>query len=258
MKFENVIAFSEQSKDLAEAMKEFAHEVLNERKGLKGFEKHSREEMNNLINKAFAEELGRITKEEVPTNKNDLARFVSRTNVQELADETRNVLIDMILPDVLMTSPLQYISDIKYADYGDTIKFEIASNQLLTVSKAGNRQRETNVQKTYRNDVTLAPENHMISVGTNLFDILIGRSYLAEEVMKAALAVETDILFSAYDAFVGAANALTGNLAVANYSEVSLIKLCETVTAYNGGRKAVILGTPVALKRNEFISTLCA
>jgi hypothetical protein len=41
---------------------------------------------------------------------------------------------------------------------------------------------------------------------------------------------------------------LTGNLAVANYAEESLISLCETVTAYNQGRKAVILGTPVALK----------
>lgn len=66
------------------------------------------------------------------------------------------------------------------------------------------------------------------------------------------------MLFEAYDAFTAEANALTGNLAVTNYSEESLISLCETVTAYNQGRKAVIIGTPVALKRKEFISTLCA
>ena len=57
------------------------------------------------------------------------------------------------------------------------------------------------------------------------------------------------MLFEAYDAFTAEANALTGNLAVTNYSEESLISLCETVTAYNQGRKAVIIGTPVALKR---------
>ena len=56
------------------------------------------------------------------------------------------------------------------------------------------------------------------------------------------------MLNDAYDAFTGAANAVTGNLKVSNYSEVGLIKLCQTITAYNNGRKAVILGTPVALK----------
>jgi hypothetical protein len=44
-------------------------------------------------------------------------------------------------------------------------------------------------------------------------------------------------------------NGLSGNLAVANYSEDALVKLCQTVTAYNNGRKAVIIGTPLALKK---------
>ena len=56
------------------------------------------------------------------------------------------------------------------------------------------------------------------------------------------------MMFDAYNAFATATGALTGNLSVTNYSEESLIKLCETVTAYNNGRKAVIIGTPVALK----------
>ena len=76
--------------------------------------------------------------------------------------------------------------------------------------------------------------------------------------MKVGLSIERSMLFDAYDAFTTSANALTGNLQVTNYSEKSLIKLCQTITAYNQGRKAVILGTPVALKRKEFISTLCA
>lgn len=249
MKFENVIAFSEQSKDLAEAMKEFAREVLNERKGLKGFEKRSREDMNKLINKAFSIELGKLTGSEVPTDKNDIARFAKRTTVVEMANETKDVLVDMILPDVLMESPIQYIADIKFADFGDSIKFEIPSQQLLTVSKAGYRKRRTDVQKTYRNDVTMSGTNHQISVGTNLFDILIDKSYIAEEIMKSALAIETALLFDTYDAFVGAANALTGNLAVANYDANSLVKLCETVEAYNMGAKPIIIGTPVALSK---------
>lgn len=248
MEFLNVVAFSENSKDLHDAIKEFSAECLKERKGLVAFKKHSREEMNKLINKEFAKELGRLAGCEVPTSKTELARFSQRMAVQEFADETRDVMIDAILPDVLLQSPLRYIAEIKTADFGDTIKFTIGSNQLLTVSKAGNRQHRTNVQKTFMNDLTMSGENHMITVGTNLYDILIGRSYIADEVMKSALAIETAMLFDAYDAFVSATGALTGNLAVTNYSENSLISLCETVTAYNGGRKAVIMGTPVALK----------
>ena len=65
---------------------------------------------------------------------------------------------------------------------------------------------------------------------------------------QAGLSIERAMLNDAYDAFTGAANAVTGNLKVTNYSEVGLLKLCQTITAYNNGRKAVILGTPVALK----------
>ena len=91
-------------------------------------------------------------------------------------------------------------------------------------------------------------DNHEITVGTTLFEILTGQSYLAEDIMKVARSIETTMLFEAYDAFTTEMNALTGNLAVANYTENALISLCETVTAYNQGRKAVIIGTPVALK----------
>lgn len=249
MDFQNVIMFSEQSKDLYESMKEFARETLNERKGVKAFEKHSKDEMKKLINKAFAAEVSRLSGQEIPTDKNSIARFSTRSTIVEFADETRNVMIDAILPDVLNESALRYIADIQTADFGDAIKFEIASNQLLTVSKAGNRQRNTNVQKTYKNDVTMTGENHMITVQTNLYDILIGRSYIADEIMKSALAIETALLFDTIDAFTASANELTGALAVANYSEESLIKLCETVGAYNEGRRPVIIGTPIALKK---------
>ena len=50
---------------------------------------------------------------------------------------------------------------------------------------------------------------------------------------------------------------LSSPLKVTNFNEKDAITLAETVTAYNQGRKAVFMGTPVALKRNEFISTLC-
>ena len=250
MEFANVKAFAEVSKDLYDAMKAFSLNYNNERKGLVAFADHSREEMAKLINKAFALEVSRQSGVELPNleDKTEVRRFAANPMVRYFANQIQDVMIDMILPETLLTGSLRYFADMKNADLGDTIKFDIKSNALFTVSKAGNRQRTTNQQKTFRTTVTMTGVNHEITIGTTLFEMLTGQSYLAEEVMKVARSIETTMLFEAYDAFTTEMNGLTGNLAVANYSEASLISLCETITAYNQGRKAVILGTPVALK----------
>ena len=250
MEFANVKAFAEVSKDLYDAMKAFSLNYNNERKGLSAFTDHSREEMAKCINKAFALEVAKQSGVELPNleNKTEVRRFAMNPMVRYFANQIQDVMIDMILPETLMTGSLRYFADIKNADLGDSIKFDIKSNSLFTVSKAGNRQRTTNQQKTFRTTVTMTGVNHEVTIGTTLFEMLTGQSFLAEEVMKVARSIETAMLFEAYDAFTTEANALTGSLGVANYSEASLISLCETVTAYNQGRKAVILGTPVALK----------
>ena len=250
MEFANVKAFAEMSKDLSEAMKAYALNYNLQRKGLKAFADHSEEEQKKLINKAFAIEVAKQSGMELPdlNNKTEVRRYAMNPMVRFFANQIQDVMIDMILPETLMTGSLKYFADMKFADLGDTIKFDIKSNSLFTVSKAGNRQRTTNQQKTFRTTVTMAGVNHEITVGTTLFEILTGQAYLAEEVMKVARSIETAMLFDAYDAFTTEMNGLTGNLAVANYSEESLITLLETVTAYNQGRKAVVIGTPLALK----------
>ena len=251
MEFANVKAFAEVSKDLYDAMKEFSLNYNLERKGMKAFSNHSREEMNKCINKAFALEIEKQSGMTLPADMNDktaVKRYSMNPMVKFYANQIQDVMIDMILPETLMTGSLKYFADMKFADLGDSIKFDIKSNSLFTVSKAGNRQRTTNQQKTFRTTVTMTGDNHEITIGTTLFEMLTGQSYLAEEIMKVARSIETTMLFEAYDAFKTEMNGLSGNLAVANYSETSLISLCETVTAYNQGRKAVIIGTPVALK----------
>lgn len=157
-------------------------------------------------------------------------------------------MIDMILPETLLTGSLRYFADFRFADLGDSMTFDIENNALYNVSKAGYRKRSTNLQKLFDTTVTLAPINRELTVGSDLFEILSGRVSIAKEVMKAVRSIETAMMFDAYNAFATATGNLSGNLAVANYSEESLISLCETVTAYNQGRKAVIIGTPVALK----------
>ena len=249
MEFMNVKKFSECSKDLYDAMKAYSLNYNNERKGIKAFSEHSKEEMQKLINKAFAMEVAKQSGVALPvdmSDKTEIRRFANHPTVKYFANQIQDVMIDMILPETLLTGSLKYIADMKFADLGDSITYDIKSNSLFTVSKAGYRQRTTNQQKTFRTTVTMTGENHEITVGTTLFEILTNQAYVAEEVMKVARSIETKMLFEAYDAFVSAVGA--SPLTVSNYSEKSLINMCEKVTAYNQGRKAVILGTPVALK----------
>ena len=264
MEFMNVKQFSTENdvqRDLIESVKKYAAERIKERKGINAFADHTKEEMKSLINKAFAEVVSQKSGIALPAEgatKMEVQRYSELPMVKAFAEQTRNILIDAIIPDFLIESPLQYIADVQMADLGDTIKFDIHNNQLLTVSKAGNRQRNTNVQKTFDTDVTMSGENHEVTLATNLYDVLVGRTFIAEEIMKAALAIENDMLDSAYDAFLAAMNDLDGTaLCVANYTERALIHLCEIIGAYNNATP-IIIGTPLALKGKEENSTPCA
>lgn len=249
--FKTAKAFSEQSKDLADGIKAFAKDAILERKGdIRAFSAHSREEQNKLINKEFMAEVAKRSGYSLAegASNTEAMRYASNPMVKYFANQIKTEMIDMILPDVLMNGALRYIAEFKYADLGDTISFNVENNTLFTVSKAGYRKRNTNIQKSFKTTVTMSGENHMITVGDDLYNIVTGFANIADDVMRATLSMETCMLFEAYSNFTNAMNNLTGNLKVVNYSEKGLIKLCETVTAYNQGRKAVILGTPSALK----------
>lgn len=243
--------FAANSPKLYEAMKIYGEHCLAER-GVAGkqFSTESKDVMEEAINKEFMDELCRRTGMTPDDNfDGSMKRFANHPSVIKMADDIRDFLVDMLLPETLLTGSLRYFADFRFADLGDSMTFNIENNALYNVSKAGYRKRSTNLQKLFDTTVTLVPINHDVTVGTDLFEILSGRVSIAKEVMKAVRSIETAMMFDAYDAFATATGSLSGNLAVANYSEASLISLCETITAYNQGRKAVIIGTPVALKK---------
>lgn len=247
--FDSVVKFAETAPELYEAMKIYFHNEMAEA-GAKGYAtaNESKDVMEKAINKAYFEEIQRRSGYTLDNFDGDMKRFSNSVVIKQFANDIRDFMIDMILPETLLNSTISAFADFRFADLGDSMSFNIENNALYTVSKAGYRLRTTNMQKLYGTTVTLVPENHMLTVGTDLFDYLTGRASIAKDVMKAARSIETAMLFDAYDAFDAAMEGLTGGLTVTNYSERGLLTLCETVSAYNQGRKAVILGTPVALK----------
>lgn len=241
----SVKLFAEENKELYTAFKDYRDQWLSENRGVKGkaFSAKSLDDKANVINKLFAEEL----EKKVPRDGVDLAHYANSPMVKYFSDAIVDSMIDMVIPDVLNTS-VGLIADIKYLDYGDSAKFDMKNNGLFTVAKAGYRQRNTIAQANYGTTVTLTPENHQLTVVTNMYAILADREKLAEYVMKAALSIEAEMLTDIWGTFETAASASTvpSALKVTNFTETSAVQLIQKVEAYNRAG-AVLVGTELAL-----------
>lgn len=244
--YPTVKTFSEQAPDLFNAFKGYFETVKGT--ASEGVKKFSVDSQKEVINKLFAEELTKrsgYTVESFGT----VAQFANSPIVKSFADAIVSTMIDMILPETLIGS-IGLIADFKFAGLGDSLKFDIKNNGLFKVSKAGRRQKSTPAQKQGITTETIVAENHQVTVYLSLFDILTNRQSIAEYIMKVVRSIETEMLYEVYDAFVSAMS--DSNIPTAlketAYDEEKLISLCQKVTAYNQGKKAVIVGTAVALK----------
>lgn len=153
-------------------------------------------------------------------------------------------LIDTVIPQTLNKS-LGLYAEIRHIGFGDTALFDVKPKSLFTVSKGGNAQRMGLVNKQFSSTETLVPENHIITVGVSLYKVLSGKESLAEFTRKAILSIETEMSLDAYRALAAGldVSVVPADLKVTGYTQSDLVTLCERVTAYNNGAKAVIVGT---------------
>ena len=244
--FSTVVSLSKN--DLIQAIQQFAREDVEAK--AKNSVIENKDEKLAKINKAFARELSARVGKEIPTeNKTELKRYTMSGAVQEEFRYLKDVMIDAVLPIVCSASSLNALMDLKYADYGDTIKFTVSNKALYHVTKASFKKRHAEVQKTYRTDVTLNGENHKVTVMADLYDILQGSDYIAYEVMKSAVSIEQAIFAEGYTALK---SALTGSnipsqLTANVFSDTAFLTIKQGVQTYNGGGKVVAIGTDVAL-----------
>lgn len=161
-----------------------------------------------------------------------------------------NQMVDMVLPDTIIDSIGLY-TDVRQIDWGDSAAFEIKPRDLFVVSKVGKGTRVAEVHKQYNGQVTLVPEMRELTVQVSLYKVLAGKESLGDFVAKVIRSLESQMAKDAYTAFNTAMTNLstTGDnkLKYAGYSQSDLITLAQKVSAWNGGNKAVIVGTPVAL-----------
>lgn len=247
----SVKKFAEESPELYKAFKDYADNVLAVERNVQGkvFSAVSLDDKEKVINKLFADEVAKRAKITPDAYEGDMAHYAQNPLVKSFADAIMDKMIDMVLPEVLNTS-VGLVAEIVYTDWGDTAKFDLENNALFNVAKAGYRQKNTVFQQLENQTVTLAPEPREVSVIATLFEILVGRKSIAKFVMKAVKSIEAEMANEVWDAFATACSATTvpTALKVTNYSQDSAITLAEIVTAYNGNKKAVFAGTPLALK----------
>lgn len=211
------------------------------------FSNISLKDKEKVINELFKEELAKRTGMEIPTTIDGARRFAMNPNVIYYANEIIDQTIDMILPESLITS-IGMIADIRYGGLMETFQFDIENNALFSVAKGGRRQRNAPAQVLEGATVTLAPENRIVTVKTTLPQILTDQKSIAKYIMKVMRSIESKMLYDTYDSFSATMNALAVPLKITGYTETAVIEACQRVTGWNQGRRAVIIGTAVALK----------
>jgi len=161
-----------------------------------------------------------------------------------------SALIDMVLPDALIQSTSLY-ADVRSIGWGDSAAFEVKPRDLFMVSKHGRNQRQAQAQKQFNNTVTLIPEMREMTVEVSLYKVLAGKESLADFTAKAVKSLEVEMARDVYTTFNTAMGALDNAgddlLRIAGYTQANLVSLGQKVTAWNGGAKAMIVGTQLAL-----------
>lgn len=209
------------------------------------------EEMNSKMLEFYTDEIERMSGRKV-SDYNDLAQFCNFSDVKESAFAIVGMITDLIIPDALIKD-LGVIAEVKNGSWGDTLKVDIEPRDLFIVAKGGRARRDFDITRQFKGEKTVVPEVHAISVGISLYDVLRGAYTLAEFVRKAVMSIETQMRYDIYDSFATMMNALptTGSAALklTGWNQDSAIALAQKVSAWNGGRQAIFLGTKLALSK---------
>lgn len=177
-------------------------------------------------------------------------QWASLTNVKEMTFAIVSAMIDTVLPETIIDDIGVY-TDVRLGAFGDSFSFDIKPRELFTVSKSGHGKRTAFIQKQFKGTATLVPVNHEVTVEVSLYKVLAGKESLAEFTAKVVQSIESEMSYDCYDAMHAALTSVSmpAALKLAAFTQDSAILLAEKVTAWNGGNKAMFVGTKTALNK---------
>lgn len=243
----NKITFSaEVEKDLIPAWKDFVNHYRKENFGVKKSVDDSKSlaEKEALVNKiAFAE----IAKHS-PMNSSLIGQAQMSTNpmYRWAFFAVVNKMVDVVIPDVVAEDFYQF-ANVSTVGRGNSGKFTVKSADLFEVSVNGNSRRHVNAQRQFTGERTLTPVNHTITTQVDLYRVLCGEESLAEYAMKVILSIEAEIAIDIAYAMQESFESRTANFKETGYTPVTFKTLATRVSAANGSKKAIAIGTELGL-----------
>lgn len=257
----HVLAFAGENLSLYEHFADYYNHYRS-LKGASGIEYLDtvEDESGNLVKITFAEKEALLN----DAIKREILRVSGLTSLETFPVETWasnptlrwaafaviSALVDVVLP-VTIAERTSLFADVRNIGWGDSAFFRVKPRDLFSVSKAGGQKRRGELTKQYDGQITIMPERRELSVFVNFPNVLAGKESLAEFVSKIIVSFETELSYDVYHAFYTAmeaadATASTG-LKVAGYTQDEFLRLAQTVQAWNGGAKPVVVGTVAAL-----------
>lgn len=157
-------------------------------------------------------------------------------------------VIRAIVP-VTILPQFNLFADFRTQGFGDITKFTVQPRSFYTISKGGRAERTSWRQRKFATDVTLTPEEHIITIFEKMYNVLSGRVNIADFMAWVLLSWQTDMYSEALVALnTGLTTIPNGSLNVSGAFDMkTLVKMCETVQYRNGGVKPIIAGSATAL-----------
>ena len=203
------------------------------------------------MNETLKAEVERISGVSFSTEINE-AVLASNPQVVWATFAVIGAMIDAVLPETMIDSVGMY-TDVRFGGFGDSFAFDVSPRDLFVVSKHGKAKRHAEVHKQFKGQVTIIPELREITTQVSLYKVLAGKESLADFVMRCIRSIETQMSVDCYTAFNTAMTALpttpvNGELKATGYDQTTLVEFAQRVSAWNGGARAIIVGTQLALQ----------
>ena len=246
MDFNKINFSAETEKDLIPAWKDYVNHYRKEnfstKKTVSGAK--SLEQKEEIVNKMAFAEIAKFS--------NLDTSFIGQTQMSTnpmyrwAFFAVVNKLVDIVLPDVVAEDFYDF-ANVSVVGKGNSGKFTVKSSDLFEVSVNGNSNRHVNASRQFTGEKTLTPVNHTITTQVDLYRVMAGEESLAEYAMKVILSIEAEISIDIAYAMQESFDSRTANFKETGFTAASFKTLATRVSAANGGRKAVAVGTEIGL-----------
>lgn len=174
--------------------------------------------------------------------------WIRNPSVQWAAMEIARATVRAIIPQTILPQ-FNLFADMRTENAGDVVKFRVPARGYFLVSRGGRAERTSFRQHGYATDVTVAPEERIVTVFAKMYDVLAGKEDIGEMLMWVVASINAAMYGDALNILTAGLSTIpAGALSVTGAFDIkTLVKMGETVQYRNGGVRPVIAGSATAL-----------